>query len=619
MAFAGNQPNRKNIDFTPQGSAPSDAVAGSTIYHSTSGLIFYTGTEWVATSGTGGGASALNNLTDVNTAGVSETDVLAYSGSTWVPSGITQGASALDDLTDVATAGHSDGKALTSNGSSFSFESLTLADQVAGALNDLTDVNTAGLTAEDSLVYDGSNWVPSGVTGGSASLSGLTDTNLTSPASGQFLQYNGTDWVSATPSTPDGHVWKSVASGSIASLSSITTPSISSNAKKVQFCITNIDVTADLLWLLRGVDSGDTAIQADYSHAQTVAVNNSTVGRATNANDSRIELIFDTLGANDTTSDGEGQLTLIWENPEFQIGDPSTVNANFRWHTCFLDTIGRTTTIHGHGCYAGTTAIDKLEVFTNTSTFSNGEYEILELVPMQGVLLDASPTALNDLTDVTAASPASGDMLKYNGSNWESYTTDAVYVDRIIQSVDGQTATADIETLNIDNYSSQNVSRVEWYIFDIDVTADLALELIAQTYVSDVVTDNTGSSDYCWHLDGGAATETISQGDNADDSIFLSFSDATRTYDTDVNGKGSARIAWVNPAEHMANPSTVPAHFEYSTSLIRPNGQFQSSYGHGFYYGATGTSDMCTALKVKTSTSTFTCSHNVMVKIEKRL
>lgn len=236
-----------------------------------------------------------------------------------------------------------------------------------------------------------------------------------------------------------------------------------------------------------------------------------------------------------------------------------------------------------------------------------------------GVTGGGGSSTLNGLTDVTAPSPASGDMLKYNGSNWESYTTDSVYVDRIIQSVDGQTATADIETLDIANYSSQNVNRVEWYIFDIDVTADLSLELIAQTYVSDVVTDNTGASDYCWHLDGGAGAGEFGQGDNADDSIFLSFNDGSTRYDTNVDGRGSARIVWVNPAEHMANPATVPAHFEFSTSLIRPDGSFQSHYGHAFYYGATGTSDMCTALKVKTSTSTFTCSHNVMVKIEKRL
>ena len=80
---------------------------------------------------------------------------------------------------------------------------------------------------------------------------------------------------------------------------------------------------------------------------------------------------------------------------------------------------------------------------------------------------------LHNLSDVSAASPASGDMLKYNGSSWESYSTDAVQVDRIIQSVDGQSATSYISTLNIDNYNSQNVSRVEWYIFDIDVTRPL--------------------------------------------------------------------------------------------------------------------------------------------------
>jgi len=80
-------------------------------------------TDWemLAYSSIGGAtaASTLNDLTDVETSGVSDGQVLTYSGSPliWIPETPITPAVALNDLTDVDTSGLTDGQVLTYSGS----------------------------------------------------------------------------------------------------------------------------------------------------------------------------------------------------------------------------------------------------------------------------------------------------------------------------------------------------------------------------------------------------------------------------------------------------------------------------------------------------------------------
>jgi hypothetical protein len=66
--------------------------------------------EW-----SGGGATALDDLTDVDTTGVADGDVLTYDSATgdWLPAAPTGGGGTLDGLTDVDTTGVADGDVLT--------------------------------------------------------------------------------------------------------------------------------------------------------------------------------------------------------------------------------------------------------------------------------------------------------------------------------------------------------------------------------------------------------------------------------------------------------------------------------------------------------------------------
>ncbi|MCV0371890.1 tail fiber domain-containing protein [Filomicrobium sp.] len=126
-------------------------------------VVFCNGTNWVSMAGwnnsSGGGASLLNELTDVNTSGATTGSILSYNGSTWVVSATSAGLS---------------------------------------ILNDLSDVNTAGAVAGNVIRYDGSNWVVSTtgdiaaegdrITSGTLAMVGNSATSIVS------LTTNGTTW-----------------------------------------------------------------------------------------------------------------------------------------------------------------------------------------------------------------------------------------------------------------------------------------------------------------------------------------------------------------------------------------------------------------------------------------
>lgn len=96
------------------------------------------------------------------------------------------GTRSINDLSDVNTTGISNGQALVWNGSQF------LAGDVAGTLAGLTDVDTTGAATGDALIFNGSTWedgTPSMV------LSDLTDVSTHAPLTGEVLIYDGSQYI----------------------------------------------------------------------------------------------------------------------------------------------------------------------------------------------------------------------------------------------------------------------------------------------------------------------------------------------------------------------------------------------------------------------------------------
>lgn len=113
----------------------------------------------------GAGASALNDLSDVDTSGQTAGDVLAYDGADWIP-------------TDLGV--------------------------IPVDLDDLSDVDTTGVGSGDVLTYDGADWIAQAPTGGGSSLP-IDAAAVASVGSGDLFPGTSLDggWsdLQATPNT----------------------------------------------------------------------------------------------------------------------------------------------------------------------------------------------------------------------------------------------------------------------------------------------------------------------------------------------------------------------------------------------------------------------------------
>lgn len=524
MAFAGNQPNRKNVDFTPQASAPADAIEGSTIYHETSGLIFYTGSEWISTSGSGGGgASALNDLTDVDTTGLAANKALVYDGSSWVPAVMhlnTNVAGDLDQLDDVNSAGLADGSGLAYSQSSREWvvENFNLGHHVTGELNDLSNVSTSPSIA-DSLVWDGSRWAASGITGAST-LVDLTDTTISTPASGDFLQYNGSAWLNQEVATASsGYMWKIIANGSQTTGTEL--PSVDFNGSgysEIKIKLTNIDVSADTFLKMTLINSVGADIDNNYQYAHmggaTDGANPST-DSSTSSTDGVLHYAASDI---DTNSNGQSGFEFTIQNPTDFPG--SLKELSVLCQGGFYRTDGRHITTRGTLIYDGAITPHgfKIETGKNSANIAC-DYQVFALVPVNQVVFSAQPTVLSDLTDVTSATPASGDMLYFDGSNWKPRDMSSSYEWALVQeaSISGSSS---VSLSGIKDAEHGDVREAKMILKNTLLSADGYLE--ARVIDGGGVV-KSGISEYRWsNAYAGSSTIAISQ-DVSDDAIRLSY------------------------------------------------------------------------------------------------
>lgn len=133
------------------------------------------------------GLTDLDALSDVDTTGVSDGNILIYSedDETWLPQDY-QAELALEDLTNV-NSGAQQNNLLTYSGGAWN--PLALALQ----LNDLTDVDTSP-SSGNVLSFNGSQWINTTPSGLTLALDGITDVDIIAQASGQFLGYDGLSW-----------------------------------------------------------------------------------------------------------------------------------------------------------------------------------------------------------------------------------------------------------------------------------------------------------------------------------------------------------------------------------------------------------------------------------------
>lgn len=172
--------------------------------------------DWVTPSG-GGGAVAINDLTDVTISSPANGEVLKYNGSAWVnATDATSGTGTFVGLSDTPGTLGSAGQVVRVNGAGDGLEFATVTSYADADVD--THLNTSAAGAGELLSWNGSDyaWVSAG--GGGSYTDANVDTHLnTSTASnGEVLSWNGSDydWVavsSYTDSNVDTHLNTSAA------------------------------------------------------------------------------------------------------------------------------------------------------------------------------------------------------------------------------------------------------------------------------------------------------------------------------------------------------------------------------------------------------------------------
>lgn len=254
-----------------------------------------------------GGASDLDELSDVTITSVTTGQVLKYNGSDWVNSNESSGGhTILDNEGDTLTqqpnlqflGAYSENDSVNSKTKVNVVRSMTTAqfnqlssDEKVGlinitdsgiGINELSDVDIDSGTIADgqALVYDGTNheWV-NGTVGSASALGDLTDVDITTPTDGQALVYdsNSGEWVNGT-------VLTTVDADDV----SFDDTSVDFSASDVQAAFENIRVTLT---------------QAEYDLLSPAEQNNGTI-----------------YYISDTNGDGQQFQPIIYSETEREIG-----------------------------------------------------------------------------------------------------------------------------------------------------------------------------------------------------------------------------------------------------------------------------------------------------------
>lgn len=158
-------------------------------------------------TGSGGGASSISELSDVNITSVTNGQVLKWNGAAWINAVDLQGetgATALEELDNVDINSLADGQILRWDNDSTSW--INSAETIP-VINQLGGVAINGPTAGQVLKFDGLNWINDEDDTGANTVSvlaDLQDIEIVALAQGQVLKWSGINWVNADDETGVG-------------------------------------------------------------------------------------------------------------------------------------------------------------------------------------------------------------------------------------------------------------------------------------------------------------------------------------------------------------------------------------------------------------------------------
>ena len=292
-----------------------------------------------------------SDLSDVDTTGAANTNLLQFNGTNWVDVSITAvaGAIDLDDLNDVDTTGVSTDDVLAFDGQSW----VPVSPNTIMELNDLTDVVITNVQQDDFLFYDpgSGGWVNKDIPTlfDFFSLGDLADTNLTGEINGSILQKGiGSNWVVNTTAPTSNYtlIWNGlqweagqVVSGTLAS-SSVVAGKIANNAivgpelrpnSVTTTNITNLNVTTAKINDLAVTTAKINDLGVTTGKIANLAVTNGKLGADSVTGD---KIIDDAVDTEHIVADAVGNAEIDWGTTGNQVDaddvpydDPSAVTS----------------------------------------------------------------------------------------------------------------------------------------------------------------------------------------------------------------------------------------------------------------------------------------------------
>lgn len=428
--------NKAYVDsIAGAGAANLDDLSDVLLTSPVSGQVLsFDGTQWV----NGNVPSSLDDLSDVDFTSAPTTDqYLRFDGIKWVASDIILGGLSLDDLADVSLSTPSSGQILSFNGTQWINSPVTLINQI------VTDSGTGAPASNEIQIVGGPGIATSAVgneitiTNTKVTLSTLNDIDFaTAPTNGQFLIYNsGTaKWLPYTLPSYATNAFSTLISdsGSIAAANNSATASIlGTNGIQTSVSGTNLNVN-----LVAGLDNlSDVIITAP-------AANNTIYYNGTNwVNGTVISNLGDlgdvvTTGAadnyillyNGTSSTWEAQASSAIDQNLFQTvnSDAGSVTASAPNTTLTISGLdGIQTSVSGNTLTISQSInVSQLGDVSSTSP-ATGQllvYDGTEWVP---TALSFSET-LDGLTDVAITSLVNNQILVYNGVSWINRTVGTI-------------------------------------------------------------------------------------------------------------------------------------------------------------------------------------------------
>lgn len=499
----------------------------------------------------------LDDLTDVTITTPSTNQVLKYNGTAWVNDTAPAGATNLDGLTDVVITSAATGEYIRYNGTNWvddtikagdlptAIDAVKIADGTISNtefqyLNNVSSniqtqldgkvASNVGITGatKTKITYDAKGLVTAGA---DANLDDLGDVVITSPTSSQILSYNGTNWVNSTPSA-----------GSTGDMNSAFSSGTGGTS----------------------IGTGETSI--------------GTVSITPQSSSSKIEIIARLVCTKDTGTTRR-TVTVRVKRSTTQVGQDCGIYSQNVSATLFGPAVVSVIDTHGQ-----TGAITyTLYALCDSASGATSERWSISAVELVGPKGDPGSTNLDGLTDVVITAAASGEYIRYNGTNW---------VDATIQAGDLPSA---IDATKIAN---GNVSNTEFQYLD-GVTSAIQTQI-----------DGKSSTSHTHTLDD-LSDVTITTATNGQ---IVRYNGTAWVNGTDYTGTvTSVAVATANGFAGTVSNSTTTPSITISTGvtgLLKGNGTSVSAAVQGTDYALTK-SDVGLGSVENTALSTWAGSTNL--------